>query len=74
MLKAPYAAHKIHRTTPGEDDVFTDQQGNLSIATLHWRNPSTPQASLYAELITTVDSTATPGPAGRRHGGPPPHA
>ena len=73
MRHEPYSNHKIHRTTQGEDGVFGDQNGELSIASLQPVKPGEFAAGLHAELITAVDPSATPAPA-RRLGGPPPPA
>jgi len=66
MEHEPYSKHKIHRTRQGEDDVFNDQHGELSIARL---TPVGAGGGYVAELVAAVDPTATPAPADRR-GGP----
>ena len=68
MRQPPYSNHTIHRTTPDEDAVFTDQQGDFSIASLI---PLANGHGYTAELIAALDPTSTPKPAARR-GGPPP--
>ena len=70
MQHEPYSLHKIHRTTQAEDDVFGDQEGRLSIASLQPAGLDK-KAGLRCELVATVDRAATPAPA-RRIGGPPP--
>ena len=69
MQHEPYSLHKIHRTTQGEDNVFNDQHGDRSIAKLIAASPGQFSAGMRAELVASVDPTATPGPA-RRMGGP----
>jgi protocatechuate 3,4-dioxygenase beta subunit len=70
MQHEPYSLHKIHRTTQAEDDVFNDQHGDLSIAKLIAALPGQQLAAgIHAELVASVDPTATPAPA-RRMGGP----
>lgn len=69
MAQEPYRRHQIHRTTQAEDQVFGDQQGELSIARVEHLNAQDPAAGLRAELIAAVDPTVTPAPA-RRGGGP----
>lgn len=69
MTKPPYSEHKIHRTTPREDAVFTDQHGESSIARV---NPLQAGRGYSAELIAALDPTSTPKPAERRGGPPPP--
>jgi protocatechuate 3,4-dioxygenase beta subunit len=66
MRQEPYAKHHIHRTTQIEDDVFQDQQGAASIATLRAIDAKHPAAGYVAELIVTVDPTQTPDPVGMR--------
>ena len=70
MTQKPYSSHQIHRTTPTEDAVFTDQHGDSSTAKV---NPLAQGRGYAAELIASLDPTSTPKPAGRR-GGPPPKA
>ncbi len=69
MTKVPYSEHKIHRTTPTEDAVFTDQHGDASIAKV---NLLAKGNGYSAELIASLDPTSTPKNAAR--GGPPPRA
>ncbi len=60
MRQEPYSRHAIHRTTLAEDGVFGGQNGRLSMAKLE------ALAQGYrAELVASVDPTATPGPARR---------
>jgi protocatechuate 3,4-dioxygenase beta subunit len=61
MQRDPYRRHKIHRTTQGEDRVFGEQQGELSIAQLRPLNPGQPAAGLVAELVACFDPTSAPG-------------
>jgi protocatechuate 3,4-dioxygenase beta subunit len=71
MSMEPYVSHKIHRTLPKEDQVFTHQHGDLFVASLRFKDHANPQAGLSAELIAAVDPTASPaviGPGG--FGGP----
>jgi protocatechuate 3,4-dioxygenase beta subunit len=71
MAMEPYVSHKIHRTLPKEDQVFTHQHGDLFVASLRFKDHANPQAGLSAELIAAVDPTASPaviGPGG--FGGP----
>jgi len=53
MQHDPYRRHAIERTTQDEDHVFTEQQGELSIAHLQ-----TATSGLFAELVATVNSAA----------------
>ena len=69
MQHEPYSLHRIHRTTQAEDDVFNDQHGDRSIAKLIPLTPGQFSAGMRAELVASVDPTATPAPA-RRMGGP----
>lgn len=41
MKLAPYAEHKIHRTTQAEDDVFNGQHGAASLPTSPGLSPET---------------------------------
>ena len=66
MTQEPYSGHQIHRTTPTEDAVFTDQHGESSTAKV---DPLSDGRGYAAELIASLDPTSTPLPAGRR-GGP----
>jgi protocatechuate 3,4-dioxygenase beta subunit len=66
MQHDPYRRHKIDRTTLGEDRVFGEQQGELSIVQLRPLNPEHPAAGLVAELVTSFDPEA----AGRAGFGP----
>jgi protocatechuate 3,4-dioxygenase beta subunit len=66
MQHPPYSLHTVHRTTQDEDHVFGDQHGELSIARLQSLHPENPAAGLHAELVASVDSSATPSPAQRR--------
>jgi protocatechuate 3,4-dioxygenase beta subunit len=61
MQHDPYRRHKIHRTTKGEDRVFSEQQGELSIAQLRPLNPGQPAAGLVAELVACFDPTSAGG-------------
>jgi hypothetical protein len=61
MQRDPYRRHKIHRTTQGEDRVFGEQQGELSIAQLRPLNPGQPAAGLVAELVACFDPTSARG-------------
>jgi len=69
MQNQPYSMHKIHRTTPGEDEVFNRQHGDRSIAKLIAETPGQFSAGMRAELVAWVDPSATPAPA-HRIGGP----
>ncbi len=69
MQHEPYSLHKIHRTTQAEDDVFNGQQGDRSIAKLMASKPGQLTAGMHAEIVASVDPTATPAPA-RGMGGP----
>ena len=71
MAEDPYTQHKIHRTTPAEDGVFSNQGGRLSIARLHPLNPASPTSGLRADLVAAVDPTATPAPVQRMGPGGP---
>jgi protocatechuate 3,4-dioxygenase beta subunit len=53
MQHDPYRHHRIERTTQEEDHVFTEQQGDLSIARLQ-----TGPGGLFAELVATVNPAA----------------
>ena len=68
MAQEPYRRHQIHRTTQAEDQVFGDQQGELSIARVEQLNAQDPAAGLRAELIAAEDPTVTPAPARRGRG------
>jgi protocatechuate 3,4-dioxygenase beta subunit len=70
MKHEPYSQHKLHRTTEGEDAVFHDQHGEMSIAKLEVVDANKVAAGMHAELVVAVDPTATPGPV-RRSGGRP---
>ena len=73
MRYEPYASHKIHRTTQGEDGIFQDQHGNDVIATLRANDPKRPEAGYVAEMVVAVDPTKTPAAVGMHGpGGPPP--
>jgi len=69
MQHEPYSLHKIHRTTQAEDQVFGDQHGELCIARIQPLRGEQFSAGMYAEVIASVDPTATPAAAGRM-GGP----
>jgi len=71
MTEAPYAGHKIHRTTEAEDMVFNGQHGAMAMATLVPVDAKIAGKGLVAELKVAVDPTATPKPVGVG-GGPPP--
>ena len=71
MRREPYVSHKIHRTTTAEDSVYNGQHGDTSISTLKFLETGKPQSGLQAHLVVAVDPTATPAPA-QRAGGPPP--
>ena len=71
MQNEPYSRHTIHRTTQTEDNVFTDQHGSLSIASLRAVQHDNAAAGFAADLVASVDPTATPAPA-QRGSGPPP--
>jgi hypothetical protein len=75
MKHEPYSLHEIHRVTAAEDDIFTDQHGDLSVANLQPMPSGEVSASFRADLIAYVDPTATPaatrrmrGPGGRASG------
>lgn len=68
MEHEPYSRHKIHRTTQAEDDVFTDQHGELSIARIRPLKGEQFSSGMHAELVASVDPTATPAPAERTGG------
>lgn len=72
MQHQPYSLHKIHRTTLDEDHVFGDQSGRLSMAHLQLLDPDKLTAGIHADLIASVDPTATPAPVQGGPGGPPP--
>jgi protocatechuate 3,4-dioxygenase beta subunit len=71
MQREPYRRQQVHRTTQGEDHVYGDQQGELSVARIEAVKAKDLAAELkiHAELIAAVDPAATPAEAGRR-GGP----
>ncbi len=71
MKQEPYASHKIHRTTIAEDGVYNGQHGETSVSTLKFLEPGNPQSGMEAHLVVAADPTATPAPA-QREGGPPP--
>jgi protocatechuate 3,4-dioxygenase beta subunit len=72
MRQEPYCLHQIHRTTPAEDMVFTDQHGDRSIARIHPPNSAASSLPFEAEIVAAVDPTATPAAAARRMGFRPP--
>ncbi len=53
MEHDPYRGHTIQRTTQAEDHVFTEQQGELSIARLQ-----TASSGLLAEFVAAVSPAA----------------
>jgi protocatechuate 3,4-dioxygenase beta subunit len=53
MQHDPYRRHQIERTTQNEDHVFTEQQGELSIARLQ-----VAPSGLFAEFAATVNPSA----------------
>lgn len=69
MQHEPYCRHTIHRTTQGADQVFADQHGELSIARVQWMRAGSFLDGMHAELVASVDPTATPPEAQRRGGG-----
>jgi len=69
MANPTYSAHKIHRTTQGEDGVFNGQHGEMAIATLLPVDESNPAKGLRAQLTVAVDPASSPKPVGV--GGPP---
>lgn len=73
MQHEPYSLHKIHRTTQAEDHVYGDQHGERAIARLQALHGEQLAAGMHAELIASVDPTATPAPARGMggFGGPP---
>ena len=71
MLEEPYSRHQIHRTTQAEDGVFNGQEGRLSVATMRGERAAKVSGPLRADLVAVIDPTATPAPA-QRGGGPPP--
>jgi protocatechuate 3,4-dioxygenase beta subunit len=64
MQHDPYRRHTIHRTTLAEDRVFGEQHGELSIAHFRPLDPQQTAAGFHAELVTTVDPSATSSGAG----------
>ena len=72
MKQEPYASHKIHRTTTAEDGVYNGQHGDTQIATLKFLENGSPHSGMNAHLVVAVDPTATPAPAQRGFGPPPP--
>jgi protocatechuate 3,4-dioxygenase beta subunit len=68
MLHEPYKSHNIHRTTQAEDAVFTDQHGAESVAKVQPLYVNNFRLGMHADIVATVDPTATPGPAQRRMG------
>jgi len=72
MKQEPYASHKIHRTTAAEDNVFNGQHGDTQVSTLKFLEAGKPQSGMKAYLVAAVDPTATPAPAQREFGPPPP--
>jgi hypothetical protein len=66
MAQAPYANHKIHRTTPAEDIVYEPQHGDSCIAGVVLLKADDPSAGYVAELRIGVDPGATPAPVGFR--------
>jgi protocatechuate 3,4-dioxygenase beta subunit len=75
MKHEPYSLHEIHRVTATEDDIFTDQHGDLSVVNLQPVRSDGSPASFRADPVAYVDPTATPAPTGRMRGpgGPPPN-
>jgi protocatechuate 3,4-dioxygenase beta subunit len=66
MQHEPYSAHQIHRVTQQEDQIFTAQHGDLSIAHLTPITPGKFAEGLQAELVVAVDPAATPTAVGMR--------
>lgn len=64
MERSPYSDHKIHRVSQIEDQIFNDQYGSLSIAKLEPVLPTRFAAGLRANMIASVDLTASPAPVG----------
>jgi protocatechuate 3,4-dioxygenase beta subunit len=75
MKHQPYSLHEIHRVTATEDDIFTDQHGDLSVANLQPVRSGEVSAGFRADLVAYVDPNATPAATGRMlgPGGPPPN-
>jgi protocatechuate 3,4-dioxygenase beta subunit len=71
MRHEPYAKHHIHRTTQAEDDVFENQHGAASVASLQSVDSTCPAAGYIAEMIVAVDPTKTPAPVSMRGPGRP---
>lgn len=71
---APYATRsEVHRTTQGEDGVFSSQHGAECLLKME-RLGKTDDAGFHASVTLAVDPEATPatiGPGGRGRGGPP---
>jgi hypothetical protein len=68
MQQEPYRGHAIHRTTQTEDGIFQSQHGTDCLAHLDRVNPADPKAGYRAQIVASVDPTATPAPV---RGGPP---
>ena len=64
MRHEPYSKHAIHRTRQAEDMVYNGQHGELCIATFKPLHPGNTSVGFTAHIITAVDPTATPQPAG----------
>lgn len=74
MKHEPYSLREIHRVTAAEDDIFTDQHGDLSVANLQPARSGEVAPSFRADLVAYVDPTATPAATRMRGpGGPPPN-
>jgi len=68
MEHEPYSRHKIHRTTQAEDGVFNGQHGDRAVSKLEAIKPGQFAAGMRAEIVASVDPTATPAPAERQFG------
>ena len=70
MQHEPYNLHKIHRTMQAEDGIFQGQHGAASIAKIEMlKAGGSYRDGMRAELVATVDPTATPAPVGIGPGG-----
>jgi protocatechuate 3,4-dioxygenase beta subunit len=70
MRNAPYADHKIHRTTQDEDFVFNGQGGSSSIAKVRSLPGKDYSQGMRAEIIAAIDPTALSPLGIRPRGGP----
>ncbi len=72
MDREPYSKDQIHRTKQAEDEVYNDQDAELSLARINFVQPGNVAAGLRADLLVAVDPSASPAPSQRRGRSVPP--